>query len=88
MIIKKLIWDGWNINHIARHNVEPEEVETVCASRNLFNRWKNKMYRVIGQTEVGRYLTILLATRSNQNYYPVTVRDSTDKERKSFKKKI
>ena len=41
-----------------------------------------------GQTEEGRYLTILLATRSNQRYYPVTARDSTDKERKSFKKKI
>ncbi len=88
MVIKKLFWDEWNIDHIVKHNVRPEEVEAVCASRNLFNRWKNKMYRVIGQTEEGRYLTILLATRPNQSYYPVTARDSTDKERKSFKKKI
>lgn len=88
MIIKKLIWDEWNIEHIARHNVSPEEVEEVCKGKNLFNRWKNKMYRVIGQTEEGRYLTILLATRPGQNYYPVTARDSTDREKKSFKKKI
>lgn len=88
MIIKKLIWDEWNIVHIGKHNVRPEEVKAVCVSRNLFNRWKNKMYRVIGQTEEGRYLTILLATRPNKSYYSVTARDSTDKERKSFKKKI
>lgn len=88
MVIKKLVWDEWNISHIVRHNVSPEEVEAVCKSKNLFNRWKNKLYRVIGQTEEGRYLTILLAKRLSQSYFPVTARDSTDKERKSFKKRI
>ena len=28
--IRRLIWDAWNIAHIARHNVTPEEVEQVC----------------------------------------------------------
>ena len=87
MIIKKLIWDRWNIEHIARHNVEPAEVEFVCQSKNLFNKWKNKLYRVIGQTEQGRYLTIYLAPRE-KGYYPATARDATDKERKELKRKI
>lgn len=42
MIIRKLIWDEWNIEHIARHHVSPEEVEQICKSENLFNRWKTK----------------------------------------------
>jgi len=86
MIIKELVWDAWNITHIVRHNIEPEEVEEVCQSKNLFNKWKNKLYRIIGQTEQGRYLTIYLASRE-KDYYSVTARDSTDKERKEFKRK-
>lgn len=87
MIIRKLVWDEWNIDHIAKHNVEPEEVEEACKSKNLFNKWKNKTYRVIGQTEDGRYLTIFLAPRIGQSYYPVTARDSTEKEKKAFRRK-
>ena len=87
MIIKKLVWDSWNNMHMAKHRVEPEEVEQVCKSKNIFNKWKNKTYRVIGQTEEGRYLTIFLAPRIGQSYYPVTARDSTDKERKAFKRR-
>jgi len=87
MVIRKLIWDSWNIEHISRHNVEPNEVEAVCGAKNLFNKWKNKTYRVIGQTAEGRFLTIFLAPRENQHYYPVTARDSTDRERKNLKRK-
>ncbi len=87
MIIRRLIWDEWNIDHIARHNVEPEAVEEVCKSKNLFNKWKNETYRVIGQTEDGRYLTIFLAPRIGQSYYPVTARDSTEKEKRAFRRK-
>ena len=28
--VGRLIWDPWNIGHIARHDVTPEEVEQVC----------------------------------------------------------
>jgi len=28
--IRRLRWDAWNIAHIARHAVAPEEVEQVC----------------------------------------------------------
>lgn len=87
MQIKNLIWDDWNIEHIARHGVEPEEVEQVCKSKHRANKWKNKVYRVIGQTESGRYLTLFLAPRAKQNYYPVTARDSTLREKRANKNK-
>lgn len=87
MLIRKLIWDEWNIDHIARHNVRVEEVEQICKGSHLLNKWKNKMYRVIGQTANGRYLTIFLAPRAKHNYYPVTARDSTLRKKKAYKNK-
>lgn len=30
LTIRRLIWDAWNVAHIARHHVIPEEVEEVC----------------------------------------------------------
>lgn len=87
MVIRKLVWDGWNINHIARHNVEPEEVDEVCQSRNLFERGRDGTYQITGQTESGRYLNIVVVPRGN-GFYPVTARDADDKERRRFKKKL
>ena len=87
MLIKKLIWDEWNIEHIARHNVKLEEVEQVCKGIHRLNKWKKAMYRVIGQTADGRYLTIFIAQRGKQSFYPVTARDSTLKDRRAYKNK-
>lgn len=87
MIIRKLIWDEWNIDHIAKHTVEPEEVEEVCKSKNLFERGRDRTYQMTGQTETGRYLTIILVPRTN-GFYPVTARDASDTEKKRFKKKV
>jgi len=85
MVIKKLIWDEWNVEHIARHNVIPDEVEEVCLAKNLLNKSKNKTYRVIGQTDDGRYLTIFIAKKEN-GYYPMTARDSMKQERQAYGK--
>lgn len=85
MIIKKLIWDEWNIAHIARHNVEQEEVEEVCQSRNLFTKGKGGSYKMLGQTDDGRYLTIILSLRGGGYFYPMTARDADNKEKKRFK---
>ncbi|MBI2334568.1 BrnT family toxin [Candidatus Daviesbacteria bacterium] len=87
MIIKKLLWDEWNRMHIAKHNVEPDEVEEVCQSKNLFERGRDGTYQITGQTESGRYLNIVVVLRE-KGFYPVTARDADDKERRRFKKKL
>lgn len=85
MIIRKLIWDEWNIDHIVRHHVEPEEVEQACMSKNVFTKAKSGLYRLIGQSNDGRYLTILLAPRFGGSFFPVTARDSDKKEKRRLK---
>lgn len=87
MLIKNLIWDEWNIEHIARHNVKPEEVEQTCKGKHLIRRGRRDTYTVTGQTKDGRYLTIILAPRGKGSFYPVTARDSDNEERKLFKRK-
>lgn len=87
MLIKNLIWDEWNIEHIAKHGVKPEEIEEICKTKHRLNKWKNKTYRVIGQTSGTRYLTIFLAPRTKNNYYPITARDSTKREKREYKNK-
>ncbi len=87
MLIKNLIWDEWNIEHIARHDVKPEETEQACTGKYLARRGREGTYTVIGQTQSGRYLTMILAPRGSGSFYPITARDSDNKERKIFKKK-
>ncbi|OGM30451.1 hypothetical protein A2630_01885 [Candidatus Woesebacteria bacterium RIFCSPHIGHO2_01_FULL_44_10] len=87
-VIKSLVWDDWNIDHIARHNVNPEEVEWVCSTRNVFAKGKQGTYKVIGQTQSGRYLTVIVAPRGRGWFYPVTARDSDKKEKRNVKNKI
>lgn len=87
MLINKLIWDEWNIEHIAKHNVKPEEVEQVCTDKHLARRGRRGTYTIIGQTKGGRYLAMVLAPKGSGSFYPVTAREADFKERRLFKKK-
>ncbi len=83
MRITDLEWDGSNEEHIARHRVWPDEVDEVClGSGSLAVRIRRGRYRVLGQTESGRYLTVILDGVGGGRFYPVTARDSTDNERR------
>ncbi|MEM7118271.1 MAG: hypothetical protein AAF614_37935 [Chloroflexota bacterium] len=42
---------------------------------------------MIGQTEDGRYLTIILAPQGKGVFYPITARDATQAERRLLKRK-
>ena len=87
MLIKNLIWDEWNIEHIAKHGVKPEEIEQACKDKHLARRGKQGTYTITGQTQSGRYLTMILALRGTGIFYPVTARNSDNKERRLYQKK-
>lgn len=84
-IIHELVWDDWNIEHIARHHVSPEEVEEVCFSKHWPLRAKGQDKRaLLGQTNGGRYLLVILGKRGEGLYYPVTARDMTEAEHRRY----
>lgn len=89
MIIRKLVWDEWNIDHIAKHDVSTEEVEEVCLEKRIIiNKVGRQKLRVLGQTYVGRYLAIFLANRGGGNFYPISARDCALKERRLLRRKL
>lgn len=74
IFIRKLIWDTWNIQHIARHNIIPDEVEEVCHGLPLVLRGQQKGRLIlIGPTEGKRMLTVVLEAKGRKIYYPITV---------------
>ena len=58
---RRLIWDAWNITHIARHQVTPEEVEEVCQGEFVSSETYSGRLRIIGSTASNRMLTVILA---------------------------
>ena len=42
LTIRKLIWDPWNIQHIARHQIIPDEIEAVCHNNPIVLRGQLK----------------------------------------------
>ncbi|MDQ6833914.1 MAG: BrnT family toxin [Chloroflexota bacterium] len=79
-----LIWDDWNEGHIARHNVTPAEVEEVTANRPFTTRGRKDRYRLIGQTDSGRLLTVIVAPRGSGIAYVLTAREATREERRAY----
>ena len=57
--IEGLVWDEDAELHIARHGVVLAEVEEAVANIRYAKRSRGYL-QVIGQTEAGRYLTVIL----------------------------
>ncbi len=88
LIITKLIWDAWNIDHIARHKVVPSEVETATSDTNaVFLQGYKSRVLVLGKSG-SRLLTVVLQPhRAKGEYYVVTARDMAKKERDHYRLK-
>lgn len=90
MKIHEFIWPQDRIEHIAAHEVEPEEFEEVCFGQALILKAKatgeNPVYYVLGQTIAGRYLFCVVIQFPHGKGYPVTARPMTAAERKRFNK--
>jgi hypothetical protein len=60
VIISRFEWDEWNAGHIEeRHGLSPEEAEEVFSSRPVIRRVRGGRFAAYGQTEEGRYLTVI-----------------------------
>ena len=84
--IRRLIWDTWNVAHIARHHVSPDEVEEVCHGQSVTSETYKGRIRVVGLSQSGRMLTVILApTHEAGVYYPITARPADRKERRNYR---
>jgi hypothetical protein len=79
--IREVLWDDWNTAHIARHHVNPEEVEDICLNHCWELNAGGGKRALFGQTSAGRYLLIVGAHRGGGQFYPISARDMTQTER-------
>jgi len=87
MRISRLDWDDYCIEHIARHNVELEEVWEVCEDpMHLAHREGRNRYRLYGQTAAGRYLLVVLERVEGTVYKPITARDMNQGEKRNYRR--
>ncbi|GAC1389574.1 MAG: hypothetical protein NVS4B11_07490 [Ktedonobacteraceae bacterium] len=82
--IRSLIWNDWNVAHIARHDVEPEEVEQVCHGNFIASQTYKGRIRITGPTFAERMLAIILKPEGDEKYYCVTAHDANKGETKRY----
>jgi len=87
MRVHSLIWDEENLEHIAGHQVEWHEVEEAAYGLSYIRKGRGEdRYYVYGQTDAGRYLTVIADHEGEGWFYPVTARDMTSNERRAYRK--
>ena len=81
IIIRKLIFDQYNREHIQKHKVS--ETEIIAAGNNLIYHRKTygSRYLVTGWSSE-RLITMVIQRRQKGEYYLVTARDASKKERR------
>jgi uncharacterized DUF497 family protein len=74
------------VAHIARHEIIPDEVEEVCHGRPIVQDGYGGRSLVIGPTNSGRMLTVVIDPDPLERgvYYPVTARPASRREREIY----
>jgi hypothetical protein len=88
VIIREFVGSSDRVEHIARHQVAPEEVDQVLfravAGASGERVGKEPDYHVLGQTDAGRYLLCVVIQFPGEKGCAVTARTMTDKEKRRF----
>lgn len=87
MKIRAVVWDDDNVEHIGRHSVEPWEVEQALRVAPKFRRAREHRYLAAGRTEAGRHLIVFFRYLGGGIIRPVTARDMTRRERRTYETK-
>lgn len=82
-------WDQHNVEHIARHGVDPEETEEAARDPDRASISANKKGRsgLIGMSDAGRILVVILDRKNRNTWRVVTARDASANEKKSYRKR-
>lgn len=80
-------WDEHNIEHIAEHGIEVEEVEQALARKPVLRRGRQGRYLALGQSEAGRYLFVVVEDLGEYWARVITARDMTTAERRYYRRR-
>ena len=83
-------WNDWNLEHLARHGVRPEEAEAIVngASRP-YPEWRGDGKRlVIGRGAGDRFLQVIFLIDENGPLFVIHARPLTDSEKRRFRRRL
>lgn len=86
--INRVIWEDWNINHIAKHKVTQAEVEEVLHNKFIVRPTYRDRLLLIGKTENGRLISTVVHEDDKDTYYIITSRDATVSETRDYEEEI
>jgi uncharacterized protein len=83
-------WDGANIEHIGRHDVEAEEAEEALldpyrVSRTAYAAGSERREAIVAATEAGRKLFVVFTIRG-QAIRVISAREATDVEKRAYRR--
>ncbi len=86
IVVRQIIWDDWNIEHISQHNVVPDEVELSMADEHaVFLRATQGRIVILGRAKKRLITTILNEQSVEGTFYVITARDMSKKERAFYR---
>ena len=88
MKIDSLYWDDENIEHISKHNVNPQEVEDVCFGTHIIRKDGNRRYILSGQSANGRYLNVVIERVYKGLCRPITAFEMSEKYKRRYRKRL
>lgn len=86
IIVKQLVFDEHNLEHIKKHNVTREEIEKLGKNFLYHRKTHTGRYLAVGRVSL-RILTVIIKRKSVNSYYLITARDASKKEREDLYEK-
>ncbi len=82
-------WNEWNIEHIARHAVMPEEAEHVLnyARRPYPQGLGQGKFLAVGRTAQGRYVQVVYVFDPTDVVFVIHARPLGDQEKRRFRRR-
>jgi uncharacterized protein len=87
-VFGEVMWTEDSEAHIARHGVQPSEVEQALYGRpRLSTTGRKGTTLVLGTSNEGRHLLVVVTEAADGRDFVVTARDMTDSEKRLFREK-
>jgi len=81
-------WNEWNLEHIARHGVAPDEAEAAIRSarRPFPRKIEDEKWFVWGRGRGGRFLQVIYVLDPDETIYIIHARPLNDREKRRLRR--
>lgn len=88
--IERLVWDAWNVDHIAKHGITRGEVEGAIAGETAARETYKGRVLILGPAPSGRLLAVVIGPVPGEPsaYYTFSARAASRAERRYYRAQI